>query len=183
MGTTAETIEEKCRKGYAVAGKADSQSFRLRLFRMRTSQGRLKALVNGDLVTGNEFVGFVGHADDLLKFLEHIWSHTLTEGRSGVGIDAVLAIVGDAYGDVNEFLGEWVNSARTHDGFQIVPSASQQRWIVSDGFPEIIDVIGFACGHDVVVDGFHFWDGVLVFDQTESGHADAPKREMSAPEC
>jgi len=45
---------------------------------------------------------------------------------------------------------------------------------VSDGFPEIIDVVGFARDHDVVVDGFDGGAGVLVFDETERRHELAP---------
>src|SRR5713101_6661168 len=39
-----------------------------------------------------------------------------------------------------------------------------------DGFPEIIDPIGFARGHNVVVNRAHFRAGVLVFDKSECGH-------------
>jgi len=36
--------------------------------------------------------------------------------------------------------------------------------IVRDGLPEVVDPVGLAGGHDVVVDGADFWAGVLVFD-------------------
>ena len=43
-------------------------------------QGRLEALVYGNLVAGDELVGLVGHANDGLEFLEHIRGHALGEG-------------------------------------------------------------------------------------------------------
>ena len=133
-------------------------------------EGRLEALVDGDLIAGDEFVGFVGHANDGVKFLEHRGRHAFGEGRGGVRGDAILAIVRDADGEVQEFLGEGVESARSHDGFEVLPGAFEESGIVGDGFPEIVDVIGFACGHDVVVDGLDLRAGIRVFDETESRH-------------
>ncbi len=63
-------------------------------------EGRKKALVHGHLVAGDELVGFIGHADDRLKLLEHFPSHAFGEGGGGVGGDAVVAAVGDADGDL-----------------------------------------------------------------------------------
>src|SRR2546422_244456 len=39
-----------------------------------------------------------------------------------------------------------------------------------DGFPEIIDPIGFARNHDVVVNRAYFRAGVLIFDESECRH-------------
>jgi hypothetical protein len=130
----------------------------------------MESLVDFDLVAGDELVGFVGHADDGLEFLEHGVGHTLGKGGSGVGSDAVVAIVGDADGDVEQFLGEGIERARSHDLLDAFPSAFEQRGIVGDGLPEIIDPVGLACGHDVVVDGADLRVGILVFDETEGGH-------------
>jgi len=80
-------------------------------------EGGREAGVDGDLITGNEFIGFVGHADDLLEFLEHVGGHAFAEGRGGVRVNAVLAVVGDTDGDVEEFFRERVKSAGAHDGF------------------------------------------------------------------
>ena len=41
---------------------------------------------------------------------------------------------------------------------------------MGEGLPEIIDPVGFARGHDVVVDGADFGGGVGVFDEAEEGH-------------
>jgi len=87
-----------------------------------------------------------------------------------MGGDAILAIVGDADGDVEEFLGQRIESAWRHDGLQILPGALEQCGIVGDGFPEIVDVIGLAGSHDVVVNGFDGGAGILVLDQSERRH-------------
>jgi len=58
------------------------------------------------------FVGFVGHADDGLQFLEHGVVHSFAESGSGVRSDAVIAIIGDAHRDVDQFLGEGIKRAR-----------------------------------------------------------------------
>ena len=84
--------------------------------------------------------------------------------------DAVVTVVGDADGDVNQFFGERVERAGRHDLLDTFPGALEQYGVVRDSLPEIIDPIGFARGHDVVVDGAHFVRGVLVFDQSECGH-------------
>lgn len=137
-------------------------------------QGRLETGVDGHLVAGDKLVGFVGHADDLLELLEHFRGHAFPEGGGGVRVNAVLAIVGDADSDVEKFLGEWIEGAGAHDGFQVVPGALEESGIVRDGFPEIVDVVGFASGHDVVINGFDRGAGVFVFDEAESGHEDSP---------
>jgi hypothetical protein len=133
-------------------------------------EGRLEAGVDGNLIAGDELVGLVGHADDGLEFLEHFGSHAFAEGGGGMRVNAVLAIIGNADSDVEEFLGERIESAGSHDGFEIFPGALEESRVVSDGFPEIVDVVGFAGSQDVVVDGFDGRAGVLVFDEAESGH-------------
>jgi hypothetical protein len=140
------------------------------LILFRQIERRLEAVVDGHLIAGNELVGLVGHADHLLEFLEHFRRHAFAESRGGVRSDAVVAVVGDADGDVEQFLGERVESAGSHDGLEAFPGALQKNRIVGDGFPEIVDVIGFARGHDVVIDSFDGGTGIFVFDQTESGH-------------
>ena len=124
----------------------------------------MKALIQFDLISGDEFIGGVGHADDGLELFEHGVGHAFSEGGGGVGGNAVVAIVGDADGDVDEFFGEGVYGAGSHDGFEALPGALQKSGVMGDGLPEIIDPIGFAGGHDVVVDGANFGSGVLVFD-------------------
>jgi hypothetical protein len=145
-------------------------------------QGRQEAGVHGDLVAGNESVGFIGHADDLLELFKHFRGHAFAEGGSGMGVNAVLAIIGDADGDVEELFGERIERAGIHDGFQIFPGALQKNGVVGNGFPKIVDVVRFARGHDVVVDRFYRWAGVFVFDETESGHEDSPWKMITFSE-
>ncbi len=135
----------------------------------------LEALVDFDLIAGDELVSFVGHADDGLKFLEHGVGHSFAEGGSSVRGDAVVAVVGDAYGDVDQFFGERIESAWAHDLLETFPGAFEQGGIVRDGLPEIVDPVDFARGHDVVVNGADFRRSVLVFDQSECGHEGLPK--------
>lgn len=137
-------------------------------------KGRKKALVDRDLVSGDELVGFVGHSDNGLKFLEHFGSHAFGESGSRVGGDAVLTVVCDADGDVEKFFGKGIEGARSHDLLEAFPSAFEKSGIVGDGLPEIVDVVGFARGHDVVIDGFDGGAGVGVFDEAKGGHGVPP---------
>ena len=139
-------------------------------FHRLARQWRREAFVDFDLIAGDELVGFVGHADDGLEFLEHGVGHALAEGRSGMRGDAVVAVVGDADGDVEKFLGERIERAGRHDLLDAFPGALEKCGVVGDCFPEIIDPIGLAGGHDVVVDSADFRAGVFVFDQAEGGH-------------
>ena len=137
-------------------------------------------MVDFDLITGDKFVGFIGHADNGLKLLEHRVGHSFGEGGSGVRGDAVVAVVGDADGDVNQFLGERIERARAHDLLEAFPGALEQGGIVRDGLPEIIDPIDFARSHNVIVNGTDFRACVFVFDQSKGGHGDSPKNDADA---
>src|SRR6266478_6404474 len=139
-------------------------------FRCLPRKWRLEALVDFDLVAGDKLVGLIGHANDGLKLLEHGPGHAFAESGSGVRGDAVSAVVGDAHRDVDHFLGEWIERARRHELLDAFPRALEQCGIVGDGLPEIIDPVGFARGHDVVVNGAHFRASVTVFDESECGH-------------
>ncbi len=89
--------------------------------------------------------------------------------------DAVITVVGDADGDVNQFLGERIKRSRPHNLLDAFPGAFEQGGIVSDGLPKVVNPIDFARGHDVVVNGAHFQRRVLVFDESEGGHEDLPE--------
>src|SRR5271157_1877617 len=71
-----------------------------------TTQRWAELFVDFNLIAGDELVGLVGHADDGLQLLEHGVGHPFFESRGGVRSDAVVAVVGDAYGHVDKFLGE-----------------------------------------------------------------------------
>src|SRR5580704_4305290 len=75
----------------------------------------LELLVDLDLIAGDEFVGFIGHADHRLQLVKHGVGHAFFARGSGVRGDAVLAIVGDADSDVEQFLGEWVQGSGGKD--------------------------------------------------------------------
>src|SRR6266571_2152500 len=139
-------------------------------FRCLPGEWRLEALVDFDLVAGNKLVGFIGHANDGLKLLEHGPGHAFAESGSGVRGDAVSAVVGDAHRDVDHFLGEWIERSRGHNLLDAFPGPFEQSRIMRDGFPEIVDPIDFARNHDVVVYRAHFRAGVLVFDESECRH-------------
>src|SRR5580704_15954220 len=70
-----------------------------------TTQRWAELLVDFNLIAGDEFIGFVGHANDRLQLREHSVGHAFFEGRGGVRGDAIVAVVGDADGHVDEFLG------------------------------------------------------------------------------
>ena len=84
--------------------------------------------------------------------------------------DTISALICDAHGDVNELLRQCIERTWSHDLFDIGPGSLEHYGIVGDGFPEIVDPVGFARRHDVVVNGAHFGAGVGVFDEAEQRH-------------
>lgn len=92
--------------------------------RLSAGQGRLKLLVDFDLIAGDDLVGFVGHADYCLQFVKHGVGHALLERGCGVRGDAVVAVVGDADGHVNKLLSERIERARRHDLLDAFPGAT-----------------------------------------------------------
>jgi hypothetical protein len=72
---------------------------------------------------------------------------------------------------VHHLFGQWIEGpVWTHDLFESGPGAAQEGRIVRDRFPKVGNPIDSACGHDVVVDGFHFRRGVGVFKVSECRH-------------
>jgi hypothetical protein len=61
---------------------------------------RFELFVDLYLVARDYFVGFVGHADDGLQFVEHRVSHSFFARGSGVRSYAVAAIIRHAYSDI-----------------------------------------------------------------------------------
>src|SRR5450756_2140202 len=88
--------------------------------------------------------------------------------------DAVFALVRDRDGDIDHFFGERVERSRSHDLLNVFPSPLEHDRIMRDRLPEIVDPVGLARGHDVVVDGAHFGAGVVVFNEAKDGHAIPP---------
>ena len=78
-------------------------------------------LVNFHLVAGDELVGLVGHADYGLQLREHGIGHAFFESGGGVRGNAVVAIIRDADGYVEQFLGEGIECAGGHDLLDAFP--------------------------------------------------------------
>jgi len=83
----------------------------------------------------------------------------------GVRRDAVAALVRHADGDVDHLLGQRIERARSHDLLDRFPGALQRDRIVGQHLSEIVDPVGLARRHDVVVNGAHLGTGVCVFDR------------------
>src|ERR1019366_1109599 len=62
---------------------------------------RLEGLVDFDLVSAGQAVGFIRHADHGHEFGEHGVRHARLARRGGVRGDAIGALVGGAYGHVD----------------------------------------------------------------------------------
>src|SRR5271168_4350021 len=86
--------------------------------------------------------------------------------------DAIWALIADAYRDIDQLFGEGIERAGGHDLLDVLPGALEGDRVVGQHLPEIVDPVGLAGGHDVVVDGADFGGGVLIFDERESGHGD-----------
>ena len=84
--------------------------------------------------------------------------------------NAIVAVVGNADRHIDEFLRERIKGARSHDLLDAFPSAFKTGRIVGDSFPEIVDPIRLARGHDVVIDGANFRACFFVFDKSKGRH-------------
>jgi len=76
-----------------------------------------------------------------------------------------IRMVRDRDGNVDQFLGERIERPGSHDLLECLPRSASADRIVRDRLPEIVDPVGLARGHDVVVDGADFGGGVGVFDK------------------
>ena len=70
-----------------------------------------------------------------------------------MGVDAVVAAVGDGNGDVEHLLGLGIEHSRTHHLLDALPRALERNRIVGERAPEVVDELGFADGADLVKDG------------------------------
>jgi hypothetical protein len=141
------------------------------------AEGRLEAVVDFNLIAGDQFIGFVGHSDDGLQFVEHSVGHAFAACRGGMRSNAIVTVVSNADGDVEQFLGERIEGAAgSHDLFERFPGAFQSGGVVGNGFPEIVDPVGLAGGHNVVIDGANFRSCVVVFNECEGSHKISRKK-------
>jgi len=69
-----------------------------------TTSTRLKSVVNRDSISDRNTVGVVREAYHGKQFCKLFIGHPLRAGRSGVGRDAIGAIIGNADRDVDQFL-------------------------------------------------------------------------------
>src|ERR1700724_3349676 len=132
---------------------------------------RFETVVDLHLISGDEPIRFVRHANHGHQLFELRIGHAFVYRRRGVRSDAVFALVRYRNGDIDHFFGERIERSGSHDLLDFFPSALEHDRIMRDRLPEIIDPVGFARGHDVVVDGAHFGAGVVVFDKAKDRHA------------
>src|SRR5260370_29812595 len=102
-------------------------------------QRRAELLVNFDLIASDELVGLVSHTNDSLQLCEHGIGHAFFEGGGGVRGDAIMAVVGDADGHVDELLGKGIERAGGHDLFDAFPGAFESGGVMSESPPKIFD--------------------------------------------
>src|SRR5215469_11667246 len=130
----------------------------------------LERRINFYLIARSQAVAFVGHPDNGHQLAKHRVGHALVFRGRGVGRNAVAALIRNADRDVDHFLGQRIERTRSHDLLDVLPGAFQRGRVVGQSLPEIVDPVRLAGGHDVIVYLAHFGRGVLVFDETESGH-------------
>jgi len=110
-------------------------------------------------------IGLIRHADDTHQLAEHGFAHSRFPGRGGVAGDAICTAIGDAHGEIDHLFRQRIERARRHDFFHARPGAREQRRIVRQIFPEIIDVIDLPRPLDVIEHGADLRTGVAVLDR------------------
>ena len=118
-------------------------------------------------------IGLIRHADDTHQLAEHGFAHSRFPGRGGVAGDAICTAIGDAHGEIDHLFRQRIERARRHDFFHARPGAREQRRIVRQIFPEIIDVIDLPRPLDVIEHGADLRTGVAVLDR-RSRHRSLP---------
>lgn len=143
-----------------------------------------EAFVDLHLISAGESVRLVRHPDNRHDFGEHLVGHArFTRGR-GVRRDAIAALVSGADGHIEQFFDERIERARAHHFFHALPGTAQRDRIVGEGFPEVIDPVRLAGGHDVVIDGAYFRGSGFVFNKSESCHRSPDHlNSFVQPEC
>jgi hypothetical protein len=127
-------------------------------------------LVHRHLQRGDHAVGLCGHADHRHQLHQLGLGHALGPGRGGVRVDAVFAAMRHRYRDIQHLLGPGVQRAGRHHLLDAVPGAAQQRRVVRQRAPEIVDVVGAAGGADIGEDGRRRGGELVVGKQLHGGH-------------
>src|SRR5262245_47889041 len=138
--------------------------------RSRGLDGRAEHLVDVDLIAVGQAVRLVGHADDRHQLAQHRLGHAAGAGRCGVRRDAVVAAVGGADGEIDHLLRQRIQHARRHHRLERFPRAPERGRMTRERFPEVVDPVGLARGHDVVVDRAYLTARLRVLDHLHGCH-------------
>jgi hypothetical protein len=117
------------------------------------------------LISVSETVCFTRHADHREQLTERFLRQSRFLCSFRMRMNTVIAIVSDAYRDVNQLLRERVECAGRHHLFYAFPGPPQRRRMIGQGFPEVVYFIHFPRRHNVVEDTSDFRRGIIVFDQ------------------
>src|SRR5579863_6127080 len=108
----------------------------------------------------------VGDADDAQQFAKHGVGHALGDGGGPVRYDTIIATIGHADRQIDQFADERFHFAgATHDFFERRPGSRERRGMIGNGFPEIVDFVCLAGGSDVVKDFPHQSAALFIFDK------------------
>src|SRR5437762_83012 len=83
---------------------------------------------------------------------------------------AAGAAIAGADREVDQLLGQRVERARRHHLLEAQPGAPQSRRVVCQRLPEIVDPVGAAGRHDVVIDGADLGVRFIILDQPHHRH-------------
>ena len=112
---------------------------------------RLEPLIHLHLQPHGQPVAGVGQRDDLDQLGQHLVVHALLARRGDVGVDAVLAVVGDADREIDVLLGQGIEPALLdHHLLHVAPEALEHRRMHRQRAPDVVDVVGVAGLADVV---------------------------------
>ena len=67
-------------------------------------------------------------------------------------------------------LGERVERSGSHDLFDVFPRPLEHDWVVRNRLPEVVDPVGLARRHDVIIDRTNLRAGVGVLNQAQGCH-------------
>src|SRR5262249_41005931 len=91
-------------------------------------------------------------------------------GRRGVRRDAVVAAVGGADGEIDHLLRQRIQGARRHHRLERFPRAPERGRMTRERFPEVVDAVDLARGHDVVVHRAYLSARLRVLDHFHGRH-------------
>lgn len=131
---------------------------------------RTRSYVRFDLVSVRDAVGAaedVHHRDDLAD--GHVVQPEPLHGGA-VGVDSVLAVVGDRDRQGDDLLGQQVELARFHNCLKLLPGGLQVVRVDRQRLPEVGHEVDLLGGHDVLVNRLHLAGGLLFRDRAKKRH-------------